>query len=33
MGISASGTVLFENQNGAKVVDRCQVVMAVLCET
>lgn len=30
MGISASDTVLFENQNGAKVVDRCQVVMAVI---
>jgi len=26
MGISASDTVLYENQNGAKVVDRCQVV-------
>lgn len=33
MGISVSDTVLFENQNGAKVVDRCQVVMVVFCET
>lgn len=30
MGILVSDTVLSENQNGAKVVDRCQVVMAVI---